>query len=167
MSYPFERLDRDRGPVKGHVFVVMPYGKREVVNDNDETIVTDFDQLYQDHYVPVIESIGMKPVRGDSLYSDETILGNVWCGLQEGDIVVVELTGSNSNVMIEFGWAYLLGKKLMPLTQCRKDIVACRQSSSWKSAWRRGTLSAAGRQGACRSSSSAAPRSASSTSIGA
>jgi hypothetical protein len=122
MSYPFERLDRDRGPVKGHVCVVMPYGKREVVNDNDETIVTDFDQLYQDHYVPVIESIGMKPVRGDSLYSDETILGNVWCGLQEGDIVVVELTGSNSNVMIEFGWAYLLGKKLIPLTQCRKDM---------------------------------------------
>jgi hypothetical protein len=65
----------------------MPYGKREVVNDNDETI-----------------------------------LGNVWCGLQERDIVVVELTGSNSNVMIEFGWAYLLGKKLIPLTQCRKDM---------------------------------------------
>ena len=91
MPYPFERLDRDRGPVKGHVFVVMPYGKREFVNDSDETIVTDFDQLYEDHYVPVIESLGMTPVRADSLYSDETILGNVWCGLQEGDIVVVEL----------------------------------------------------------------------------
>lgn len=122
MPYPFERLDRDRGPVKGHVFVVMPYGKREFVNDSDEIIVTDFDQLYEDHYVPVIESLGMTPVRADSLYSDETILGNVWCGLQEGDVVVVELTGSNRNVMIEFGWAYLLGKKLIPLTQCRKDL---------------------------------------------
>ena len=122
MSFPFERLDRDRGPIKGNIFVVMPYGKREFVNDDGETITFDFDEQYLNHYVPVIESVGMKPVRADSLYSDETIVGNVWCGLQEGDIVVVDLTGSNRNVMIEFAWAYLLGKKLIPLTQCRKDM---------------------------------------------
>lgn len=122
MSFPFERLDRDRGPVKGNIFVVMPYGKREFVNDDGETITFDFDEQYRNHYVPVIESVGMKPVRADSLYSDETIVGNVWCGLQEGDIVIVDLTGSNRNVMIEFAWAYLLGKKLIPLTQCRKDM---------------------------------------------
>jgi small subunit ribosomal protein S1 len=122
MSFPFERLDRDRGPIKGNIFVVMPYGKREFVNDDGETIVFDFDEQYRNHYVPVIESVGMKPVRADSLYSDETVIGNVWCGLQEGDIVVVDLTGSNRNVMIEFAWAYLLGKKLVPLTQCRKDV---------------------------------------------
>jgi hypothetical protein len=122
MSFPFERLDRDRGPVKGNVFVVMPYGKREFVNDDGEMIVFDFDEQYQDHYVPVIESTGMTPVRADSLYSDETITGNVWCGLQEADIVVIDLTGSNRNVMIEFAWTYLLGKKLIPLTQCRADM---------------------------------------------
>jgi predicted RNA-binding protein with RPS1 domain len=122
MSFPFERLDRDRGPVKGNIFVVMPYGKREFVNDDGETIAFDFDEQYQNHYVPVIESVGMKPVRADSLYSDETITGNVWCGLQEADIVVIDLTGSNRNVMIEFAWTYLLGKKLIPLTQCRVDM---------------------------------------------
>jgi small subunit ribosomal protein S1 len=122
MSFPFERLDRDRGPVKGNVFVVMPYDKREFVNDANETIVFDFDAQFRDHYVPVIESVGMTPVRADSLYSDETIIGNVWCGLQEADIVIIDLTGSNRNVMIEFAWAYLLGKKLIPLTQCRTDM---------------------------------------------
>jgi predicted RNA-binding protein with RPS1 domain len=122
MSFPFERLDRDRGPVKGNIFVVTPYGKREFVNDDGETIVFDFDEQYQDHYVPVIESIGMTPVRADTLYSDETITGNVWCGLQEAEIVAIDLTGSNRNVMIEFAWAYLLGKKLIPLTQCRSDM---------------------------------------------
>jgi small subunit ribosomal protein S1 len=122
MSFPFERLDRDRGPVKGNVFVVMPYGIREFVNDAGETIKFDFDEQFRNHYVPVIESVGMKPVRADSLYSDETIIGNVWCGLQEGDIVIVDLTSSNRNVMIEFAWAYLLGKKLVPLTQCRQDM---------------------------------------------
>lgn len=122
MSYPFERLDRDRGPVAGNVFVVMPYGKREFVNDDGETIVFDFDQQYLDHTVPVIESVDMTPVRGDSLYSDETIQGNVWHGLQEADIVIVELTSSNRNVMVEFAWAYLLGKKLILLTQCKADL---------------------------------------------
>jgi len=122
MSIPFERLDRDRGPVKGNIFVVMPYGKRQFLNDAGEEILFDFDEQYQDHYVPVIESVGMTPVRADSLYSDETILGNVWCGLQEADVVAIDLTGSNPNVMIEFAWAYLLGKKLIPLTQCRADM---------------------------------------------
>lgn len=122
MSFPFERLDRDRGPVKGNVFVVMPYGKRAFVNDDGESVVFDFDAHYQDHYVPVILNAGMTPVRADSLYSDETIPGNVWCGLQEGDIVIVDLTGSNRNVMIEFAWAYLLGKKLILLTQRKEDL---------------------------------------------
>ena len=122
MSFPFERLDRDRGPVKGNVFVVMPYGKREFVNDGGESVLFDFDAHYQDHYVPVILNAGMTPVRADSLYSDETIPGNVWCGLQEGDVVIVDLTGSNRNVMIEFAWAYLLGKKLILLTQCKEDL---------------------------------------------
>lgn len=122
MSFPFERLDRDRGPVKGNVFVVMPYGKRAFVNDDGESVVFDFDAHYQDHYVPVILNAGMTPVRADSLYSDETIPGNVWCGLQEGDIVIVNLTGSNRNVMIEFAWAYLLGKKLILLTQRKEDL---------------------------------------------
>jgi|SRR5215467_1704636 len=122
MAYPFERLDRDRGPVEGNVFVVMPYGKREFVNDDGETVVFDFDEQYHDHYVPVIESVEMTPVRADSLYSGETVPGNVWCGLQEGAIVVADLTGSSRNVMIEFAWAYLLGKKLIPLTQCSDDM---------------------------------------------
>jgi hypothetical protein len=104
MAYPFERLDRDRGPVEGNVFVVMPYGKRELVSDDGGTVVFDFDEQYHDHYVPVIESVGMTPVRADSLYSGETVPGNVWCGLQEGAIVVADLTGSNRNVMIEFAW---------------------------------------------------------------
>ena len=122
MSFPFERLDRDRGPIKGNVFVVTPYGKREFTNDDGEIIAFDFDEQYQDHYVPVIESVGMTPVRADSLYSDETIIGNVWCGIQEADIIIIDLTGSNRNVMVEFAWAYILGKKLIPLTQCRADM---------------------------------------------
>lgn len=122
MSFPFERLDRDRGPIKGNVFVVTPYGKREFTNDDGEIIAFDFDEQYQDHYVPVIESVGMTPIRADSLYSDETIIGNVWCGIQEADIIIIDLTGSNRNVMVEFAWAYILGKKLIPLTQCRADM---------------------------------------------
>ncbi len=122
MAYPFERLERDRGPVEGNVFVVMPFGKREFVNDGGETVVFDFDEQYHDHYVPVIESVGMTPVRADSLYEGDTVLSNVWCGLQEGAIVIADLSGSSRNVMIEFAWAYLLGKKLIPLTQRTSDM---------------------------------------------
>ncbi|MES9541367.1 MULTISPECIES: hypothetical protein [unclassified Actinomadura] len=122
MSSPFERLERDRGPVDDNVFVVMPYGRKEFVDDQGETVVFDFDEQYDDHYAPLIRSLGMTPVRGDSLYSGETVLESVWRGLQEGAIVLADLTGSHRNVMIEFAWAYMLGKKIVPVTQCKDDM---------------------------------------------
>ncbi|WP_329237592.1 hypothetical protein OG417_34315 [Actinoallomurus sp. NBC_01490] len=64
----------------------------------------------------------MRVVRADSLYGGETVLESVWCGLREGGIVLVDLTGSNRNAVIEFAWAYLLGKKIIPLTQCKNDM---------------------------------------------
>lgn len=60
--------------------------------------------------------------RADSLYEGDTVLENVWNGLQEGQLVIVDLSGSNRNVMLEFGWAYLLNKKIIPLTQSADDV---------------------------------------------
>jgi small subunit ribosomal protein S1 len=117
------RLTRDRGPVDGNVFVVMPFGKREFRNDQGDLVVYDFDEHYQDVLVPVVSEAGLTPVRADSLYDGgDTVLENVWARLQEGQIVLVDLTGSNRNVMIEFAWAYMLNKKIIPLTQCGGDV---------------------------------------------
>ncbi|MET7747657.1 S1 RNA-binding domain-containing protein [Micromonospora sp. NPDC005367] len=119
----FNRLIRDRGPVSGNVFVVMPFGKRDFHNDQGDVVHYDFDEHYHEVLVPVIEGAGLNPVRTDSLYDGgDTVLDNVWARLQEGQIVIVDLTGSNRNVMIEFAWAYLLNKPIIPLTQCAGDV---------------------------------------------
>lgn len=117
------RLIRDRGPIDGNVFVVMPFGTREFTNDQGERIAYNFDEHYHDVLVPVIEEAGLTPVRTDSLYDGgDTVLDIVWARLQEGQITLVDLTGANANVMIEFAWAYLLNKKIIALTQCARDV---------------------------------------------
>ncbi|WP_051797035.1 S1 RNA-binding domain-containing protein [Catenuloplanes japonicus] len=116
------RLQRDRGFRQNSVFVIMPYGKREVRTAQGDPEIIDFDALYHDVLVPVIESVGLVATRADSLYEGDTVLENVWNGLQEGQLVIVDLSGSNRNVMLEFGWAYLLNKKIIPLTQSADDV---------------------------------------------
>lgn len=117
------RLARDRGPIDDNVFVDMPFGKQTFTNDQGVHVEYDFDEQYHDVFVPLIEEAGLTPVRTDSLYDGgDTVVDNVWARLQEAQIVLVDLTGSNRNVMIEFAWAYLLNKKIIPLTQCVRDV---------------------------------------------
>jgi small subunit ribosomal protein S1 len=117
------RLTRDRGPIDDNTFVVMPFGNQEFTNDQGKHVEYDFDEQYHDVFAPLIEEAGLTPVRTDSLYDGgDTVLDNVWARLQEAQIVLVDLTGSSRNVMIEFAWAYLLNKKIIPLTQCVRDV---------------------------------------------
>lgn len=117
------RFHRDRGPISGVVFVVAPFGVAKFVAADGEPSEYDFDEHYNDVIVPAVEEAGLKPVRSDSLFDGgDTIAENVWARLQEAQIVIADLTGSNRNVMLEFGWAYLLNKPIIPLTQCASDV---------------------------------------------
>ncbi|MEU1619196.1 S1 RNA-binding domain-containing protein [Streptomyces sp. NPDC005722] len=114
------RLTRDERPVPGNVFVATPFGVKPAPDGKP----FDYDDFYTSELVPLISDLGMKPVRADSVYGGDSVLTPVWKGIQQAEIVLVVFSDASVNVSIEFAWAYLLGKKMIYLTQDLKEIPA-------------------------------------------
>ncbi|WP_217242891.1 S1 RNA-binding domain-containing protein [Streptomyces sp. AC555_RSS877] len=114
------RLTRDERPIPGNVFVATPFGVKTAPDGE----LFDYDNFFKSELVPLISSLGMTAVRADSLYGGDSVLTPVWKGIQQAEIVLVVFSDESVNVSIEFAWAYLLGKKMIYLTQDLKEIPA-------------------------------------------
>lgn len=110
---------RTMGPEQGSVFFAMPFGTKKLRNGDE----FDFDLFYRDECVPVVrDDCEMDPVRVDGIYGSQGVLEAVWRAMQKADLVVVDFTTRSANVAFEFGWALLLGKRVVVLTQDPDDI---------------------------------------------
>jgi len=97
------------GELKNACFVVMP-----------------FDSLFEREYTrvikPAVESVGLECVRGDEIYSEQSIVQDIWKATRTCRVVVAELSGRNPNVMYEVGLAHALGKPIVLLTRNQADV---------------------------------------------
>ncbi|MBT4425884.1 MAG: hypothetical protein HOC88_03260 [Rhodospirillaceae bacterium] len=78
---------------------------------------------------PVIEAIrtacceaSLECMRVDDMWEDSTIIQDIFSLICRSRIVVVDLTGRNSNVFYETGIAHTLGKVVVPITQSEADV---------------------------------------------
>jgi predicted RNA-binding protein with RPS1 domain len=111
-------LLRDERPIEGHLYVAMPYGKKELRDGS----MFDFDTFYENELVPVIESAGFTSVRADSIYGPQSVMGPIWRGVQQAEAVLVDFSTKSPNVAMEFALSLLIGKKSLYLTQDADDI---------------------------------------------
>lgn len=102
-------IDRDTRIKEKDVFVIMPFSEPW---SND---------LWKSMIIPVVESMGLTPIRADDLYG-RSIMEDIWKGILHSAIVIADITGRNPNVLYELGIAHTLGKKVILLTQNVKDI---------------------------------------------
>jgi small subunit ribosomal protein S1 len=114
------KLARDEHPIPRTVFVAMSYEANQLASG----VTFDNDEFYVDELVPAIEAADCTPERADSIYGPESLIGTIWTGLQRSEIVLVDFTGRSPNVALECGWAILLRKKMIILTQDPEDIPA-------------------------------------------
>ncbi len=112
------KLARDEHPIPRTVFVAMSYGAKPLASGG----TFDNDEFYVEELIPAIEAAGCTPERADSIYGPDSLIGTIWTGLQRSEIVLVDFTGRSPNVALECGWAILLRKKLVILTQDPDDI---------------------------------------------
>jgi small subunit ribosomal protein S1 len=111
---------RTISPEQGRVFFAMPYGKK-IVADGGEPF--DFDAFYRNVCVPTVaDDCGMVPLRVDGIYGPQGVLDAVWRTMQQAELVVVDFSAQSLNVAFELGWAMLLGKRIVLLTQRPEDI---------------------------------------------
>ena len=95
--------DRSHSETGLLVAVMMPFRK-------------EFDGVYQ-----TIESacrrLGFTARKADDMWLDQVIIQDIFTLLYQADIVIVDFSGSNPNVMYETGIAHTLGKEVIPLAQ--------------------------------------------------
>jgi hypothetical protein len=96
-------------PRKASCFIVMPFSQ-EWSADVHRILAT------------ACEAAGVRPVRGDDLFSPTDILEDIWQSLNAADFVIADITGRNPNVLYELGIAHTLAKPVLILSKEAADI---------------------------------------------
>ena len=65
---------------------------------------------------------GMRYERADDVWEDSTIIQDIFNLIYRSTVVVVDLTGRNSNVLYETGIAHTLGRPVIPISQSIIDL---------------------------------------------
>jgi hypothetical protein len=101
---------KDRaGPRKATCFIVMPFSQ-EWSADVHRILAR------------ACETAGVRPVRGDDLFTPTDILEDIWQSINAADFVVADITGRNPNVLYELGIAHALAKPVLILSKDAADI---------------------------------------------
>jgi hypothetical protein len=64
----------------------------------------------------------LRCLRADSIWEESTVIQEVFNLIFRSQVVVVDFTGKNPNVMYETGIAHTLGKHVVPITQAMDDV---------------------------------------------
>ncbi|HEX8194667.1 MAG TPA: hypothetical protein VF571_00530 [Pyrinomonadaceae bacterium] len=94
---------------KAFVFVLMPFSE-------------DFGDIYEAGIKQACKDAGAYCERVDEQIFVEDILGRVYNQIAKADVIVAEMTGRNSNVFYETGYAHALNKRVILLTRSAEDI---------------------------------------------
>ncbi len=65
---------------------------------------------------------GLRCLRADDIWEESTIIQDIFNLIFRAQVVIVDFTGKNANVMYETGIAHTLGKHVIPITQTLADV---------------------------------------------
>lgn len=91
------------------IFMIMPFAP-------------EFQPIYVDHIVPVVNALNQTIKRGDDFFSGGSIITDIWAAIFACRIVIAECTGRNPNVFYELGMAHTIGKNAIMITQRLDDV---------------------------------------------
>jgi hypothetical protein len=96
-------------PRRASCFIVMPFSQEWSA---------DVHQIL----ARACNAAGVRPVRGDDLFTPTDILEDIWQSINTADFVIADITGRNPNVLYELGIAHTLAKPVLILSQEAADI---------------------------------------------
>jgi len=83
--------------------VVMPFALRD--SDRRHYPENHWKEVYSGFLRPAVVAAGLECHRDDDDLSSRPISLNIWKKIEEADVVLCDVSSSNSNVFIELGWA--------------------------------------------------------------
>jgi hypothetical protein len=99
----------NREPRQASCFIVMPFG--QAWSAEVHRILAS-----------ACQAAGVRPVRGDDLFTPTDILEDIWQAINAADFVIADITGRNPNVLYELGIAHTLAKPVLILSREAIDI---------------------------------------------
>jgi len=90
------------------VAVMMPFGK-------------EFDPVH-DAIKNACKSNSLRCLRADDIWEESTIIQDIFNIVFRAQVIIVDFSGKNPNVMYETGIAHTLGKHVVPITQSLADV---------------------------------------------
>src|SRR5690242_15539994 len=90
-------------------FVIMPFGKKAVSDDQGKSRTIDFDPIYHDIFEPAIRAVSLpeggtlSPRRTDQDFFAASIPQDMFEYLEYSRIALADITGLNANVLYELG----------------------------------------------------------------
>jgi PAS domain S-box-containing protein len=92
-------------PDKPELFVLMPFAK-------------DMAPVFKNQITRVAEKLGLELTRADTLWHEGLVMVKTWEAICRADVIVVDCSGLNSNVLYELGLAHVVkGKKVVLIGQ--------------------------------------------------
>lgn len=89
-------------------------------------VLMDFKDKYKEVYEkaikPSIIKLKLSCIRGDEIRKTGDILGQTLAGIQSSNLIIADLTGNNTNVAYEIGYAHHLGIKTVLISQSLENI---------------------------------------------
>ncbi len=78
--------------------------------------------VFDDHILAVVRKLRLKAKRADDFFSVNSIMEDIWSGINAAKVVIADCTGRNPNVFYEIGLAHTLGKPVVLIAQSNEDV---------------------------------------------
>lgn len=91
-------------------FVIMPFGKKDVVDTEGKIEKVDFDKIYRELIKKAVDELGIECDRCDEVIDNGPIVKKMFRGIFDADVAVVDITSLNPNVFYELGVRHALQK---------------------------------------------------------
>ena len=81
----------------------------------------EFDQVYE-AIKRAVAGCALRCLRADNIWEEATVMQDIFNLIFRAQVIVVDFTGKNPNVMYETGIAHTLGKHVIPISQSIDDV---------------------------------------------
>ncbi len=93
----------------GLAFVLIPHNK-------------EFDDLFYHYIKPSVEHHGLTALKADNIFKPGNILSQVWAQIRTAEVLIVDVSGQNSNVIFELGLCYGIQRCPILLTRDPSEL---------------------------------------------
>lgn len=104
-----------------NVFTVPDFSTKEDLAAMMMPLRAEFSPIYKT-IVRACKETGLRCLRADDIWEESAIVQDIFNLVFRAQVVIVDFTGKNPNVMYETGIAHTLGKHVVPISQSLDDV---------------------------------------------